>query len=62
MSTMATRNWNSNRGAVATAIALPSQDGSRSVREMLIAARDTVVVVVIQLAFRATMMLRRWNY
>jgi hypothetical protein len=60
MSTMATKNWNSERGA--TAIALPAQDAGTSMRDAMAVVRDTIIVLMIQLAFRAGLMLRRWNY
>jgi hypothetical protein len=56
------RYSNSRYGAVATAIALPAQPTGFLTREMVIAARETAMVVVIQLAFRAMLLLRRWNY
>jgi hypothetical protein len=62
MSTTATKNWNSDRGAVATAIALPAQDAGTSMRDAMVVVRDTIVVLAIQLAFRAGLLLRRWNY
>ncbi len=62
MSTMATKNWNSDRGPVATAIALPAQDSETSMRDAMVVVRDTIVVLAIQLAFRAGLLLRRWNY
>ena len=62
MSTMATKNWHSDRGAVATAIALPAQDAGTSMRDAMEVVRDTIIVLAIQLAFRAGLMLRRWNY
>jgi hypothetical protein len=62
MSTMTTRNWDADRGAVATAIALPAQDAGASMRDAMVVVRDTIIVLAIQLAFRAGLMLRRWNY
>lgn len=62
MSTTATKNWNSDRGAVATAIALPAQDAGTSMRDAMVVVRDTIVVLAIQIAFRAGLLLRRWNY
>jgi hypothetical protein len=62
MSTTATKNWSSNRGAVATAIALPAPDAGTWMRDAIVVVRDTIIVLAIQLAFRAGLMLRRWNY
>lgn len=62
MSETQARNWESGRGAIATAIALPAQVNATPWREMMIVARETIMVVMIQIAFRAALMLRRWNY
>jgi hypothetical protein len=57
-----TRNWNTSRHAVATAIALPAPSTGSAFREMVIVARETAMVLMIQIAFRAALMMRRWNY
>jgi len=57
MSQMQANQWDSGQGVVAAAIALPQQG-----MEMMVVARDTMVVLMIQLAFRAMLLLRRWNY
>jgi hypothetical protein len=31
-------------------------------RRSLVAVRDTLIVLAIQLVFRATLVMRRWNY
>lgn len=55
------RQWNTVHGATATAIALPAQNAT-AFRDMVIVARETVMVLMIQVAFRAMLLLRRWNY
>jgi hypothetical protein len=62
MSGTQARNWKSGRAAIATAIALPAQGSMTLWREMMIVARETIMVVLIQIAFRTMLMLRRWNY
>jgi hypothetical protein len=62
MSGTRARSWESGRTAIATAIALPAQVNATPWREMVIVARETMMVVMIQVAFRAMLMLRRWNY
>jgi hypothetical protein len=62
MSTMGAKNWHSGRGPVATAIAFPAQNSGTSMRDAMEVVRDTIIVLAIQLAFRAGLMLRRWNY
>jgi hypothetical protein len=33
-----------------------------AMRKMLVAVRDTLIVLGLQLVFRAVMLVRRWNY
>ena len=53
-----------SRTATATAPALPFPDASEvsDMRQRAIAFRDTVIVMAIQLVFRASLAMRRWNY
>jgi len=55
-------NWRPNR-AVAISIPYPSgvEDGF-FMRERLIAVRDTLIVLGLQIVFRATMFLRHLSY
>ena len=62
MSQMQANQWDSGQGVVAAAIALPQQGMGPAMREMMVVARDTMIVLMIQLAFRAMLLLRRWNY
>jgi hypothetical protein len=51
--------WDESRAASA-AMVLPAQNVS--MREIVIMARETAMVLVLQIAFRAALLLRRWNY
>jgi hypothetical protein len=65
MSSLTSTSWKSqSRIASATAHALPFPDASQVsvMRQKAIAFRDTVIVMAIQLVFRATLAMRRWNY
>jgi hypothetical protein len=53
----ATRNATVVHAMPATVSAAPS-----GTRQSLIAFRDTLIVLAIQLVFRATLAMRRWNY
>lgn len=56
------RNWDASGRAVARAIALPAPGMGSAFRKMVIVARETAMVLMIQIAFRAALMMRRWNY
>jgi|GEM_PF-2022099 hypothetical protein len=65
MSTLTSTVWKSqSHTATATTRALPFPDTSEvsGMRDRAIAFRDTLIVVAIQLVFRATLAMRRWNY
>jgi hypothetical protein len=65
MSTLTNTSWKSpSSTASATAHALPFPDASEVsvLRRSASAFRDTMIVMAIQLVFRATLALRRWNY
>ena len=65
MSTLTSSVWKSdNRTASANAHALPFPDASEVsvMRQRAIAFRDTMLVMAIQLVFRASLAMRRWNY
>jgi hypothetical protein len=65
MSTLTSTVWKSqSRTASATAHALPFPDASEvsAMRQRAIAFRDTMIVMAIQLVFRASLAMRRWNY
>jgi hypothetical protein len=65
MSTLTSTFWKSpSRTASATAHALPFPDASEVsvMRQKAIAFRDTMIAMAIQLVFRASLAMRRWNY
>jgi hypothetical protein len=64
MSAMATDRFSSQSEAVAEAMPLAgmSESEGMNMSARLAAMRDTAIVLVIQLVFRATLLLRRWNY
>jgi hypothetical protein len=65
MSTLTSTVWKSDsRTASANAHALPFPDASEVsvMRQRAIAFRDTMLVMAIQLVFRASLAMRRWNY
>lgn len=65
MSTLTSMGWKSHsRTAAAMAHAQPFPDSSEvwNMRQRAVAFRDTIIVVALQLVFRATLAMRRWNY
>jgi hypothetical protein len=62
MSARADNRWNARSAAVAVALPYsPGFDIAR-MREKLAVVRDTLIVLGVQIAFRAAMLLRRFNY
>ncbi|HUJ32016.1 MAG TPA: hypothetical protein VLY23_12100 [Candidatus Acidoferrum sp.] len=62
MATMANGNWNPDAAAVAKGMAIESAGASERVHEAVRAVRDIAIVLMIQIAFRTMLVLRRWNY
>ncbi|MFZ3329203.1 MAG: hypothetical protein WA197_01125 [Candidatus Acidiferrales bacterium] len=64
MSTLCNMGWKPATRAttVVQAITSPDSPESSGVREIAVALRDTLIVLAIQLVFRATLAMRRWNY
>jgi hypothetical protein len=62
MSALANSGWES-RG-IAAVEGLPFPEGSKetALRERMVNLRDTILVLGLQLVFRATMAMRRWNH
>ena len=46
----------------ASVMTLPSSREDKNMRARFETLRDTVLVVALQMIFRATLVLRRWNY
>jgi hypothetical protein len=59
---MATMVWESNRGEAAKSMLPAAARRKKSIRDRVDAVRDTLVVLAIQIVFRAMQLLRRWNY
>jgi hypothetical protein len=62
MSTFAGTNWNAGPKAVAAELPFSACFEDESMRDKLAAIRDTLIVIGLQVVFRAAMLLRRWNY
>jgi hypothetical protein len=62
MSAMATNRFSSQNEAIAEAMPLAAMSEDMDMSARLATLRDTVLVLALQLVFRATMVLRRWNY
>lgn len=62
MSALTRTDWNTHRGPVEAEMALSAGFEEVAMREKLVAVRDTLIVLGLQLMFRAVMLLRRWNY
>ena len=64
MSAMASNRFSSRSEAMAEALPLAamSEPEGMDMSARLAALRDTAIVLVIQLVFRATLLQRRWNY
>jgi len=64
MSTLSSMGWKPATRTATDVHAMPAAGSSdpSGVRQSLIAMRDTLIVLAIQLVFRATLAMRRWNY
>ena len=62
MSALANSGWESRGDASVEAMPFPDGSKEMALRERMMILRDTILVVALQLVFRATMALRRWNY
>jgi hypothetical protein len=62
MSALASNDWNVGRHPAGAEMALSTGLEETFMREKMTAARDTLIVLGLQLVFRAVMLLRRWNY
>jgi hypothetical protein len=61
MSALAGNRWDVRREAIGSAAPL-SKDSPSSLQNRMNAVRDTLLVLGLQLVFRVTLILRRWNY
>jgi hypothetical protein len=62
MSALANSEWESRGDASVEAMPFPGSAKEMALRERMLIVRDTILVVALQLVFRATLALRRWNY
>jgi hypothetical protein len=61
MSALAGNRWDVRREAIGSAAPL-SRDSTSPLQNRMNAVRDTLLVLGLQLVFRVTLILRRWNY
>jgi hypothetical protein len=59
---MATMVWESNRERATQVMAPAAPPRKSSTQDKFEAVRDTLAVLVVQIVFRAMLLLRRWNY
>ncbi len=62
MSALANDCLPSERDGSANELSVPSSWEDTSMRARLETLRNTILVVAVQMIFRATLTLRRWNY
>ena len=64
MSALTSIGWKPATRTAAAVHAMPFPDSAEvsRMRPSLVAVRDTLIVLAIQLVFRATLVMRRWNY
>jgi len=61
MSALANR-WEARGDAIVEAMSFPEGSKEMALRERMRIFRDILLVLGLQIVFRATMALRRWNY
>ena len=64
MSAFTSMGWKPATRTAAAVHATPFPDSAEvsRMRRSVVALRDTLIVLAIQLVFRATLLMRRWNY
>jgi hypothetical protein len=62
MSALANNTWDAEHDTTMAAMAMPKESQQQAVRVQLMNLRDTLLVLSLQLVFRATTILRHWNY
>ncbi|MGA8222766.1 MAG: hypothetical protein WB780_14030 [Candidatus Acidiferrales bacterium] len=62
MSALANGGWESRSSAAVAQMPIPEAAEESALSNRIRIIRDTILVVGIQIVFRATMVLRRWNY
>jgi hypothetical protein len=61
MSALAGNRWEVRREVTGSAAPL-SKDSTSALQNRMSAVRDTLLVLGLQLVFRITLIMRRWNY
>jgi hypothetical protein len=62
MSALANSGWESRGNGTIEELAFPEGSKETALRERMVILRDTILILGLQLVFRATMAMRRWNY
>ena len=62
MGSLARTDWIVDRDSAKAEMALSADFEEVAMRKIFVAVRDTLIVLGLQLVFRAVMLLRRWNY
>jgi hypothetical protein len=62
MSAPARADWNSNPAITTTEMSFPAEAQEVAMRERVNVVRDTMIVLGIQIVFRAMLLLRRLNF
>jgi hypothetical protein len=62
VSALASNRWESRSKASVATLPFPENAKATAMNEKMSALRDTLLVLGLQLVFRATLILRRWNY
>ena len=62
MSALANGGWESRSSATVAQMPIPEAAEETGLSNQIRIIRDTILVLGIQIVFRATMVLRRWNY
>jgi hypothetical protein len=62
MSAIAGQSWNLQKDGPVSRLPQAPAVGESLMREKIAAIRDTMIVLSLQLVFRAFTLLRRWNY
>jgi hypothetical protein len=62
MSALANNTWQRSHDAAVATMPIPDQSEDTALRDRMRNLRDTLLVLGLQIVFRATLALRRWNY
>jgi hypothetical protein len=62
MSALASNRWESRREAIVKGRPRSKDSKELAVSDRIGAVRDTLLMLALQLVFRATLIMRRWNY